>query len=111
MEWASGSHDSEAACDATVWWMHIRLVIIRSAFELKTQLFDYSAAWLSFTIWVMSTSKIRLLKSSLPQSDVMVRSISSINSYNKSSLTDDIVEYENKLTKSSNFNYPAEADQ
>ena len=104
VEWTPGGHASEAACDATAWWMHIRLVILRSALELKTQLFDYPAGWLSITIWVMSTSKTRLMESGLPEYDIMVRATSSISSYKKSSLIDDIVEYNNTFTKSSNLN-------
>ena len=91
--------------------MHIRLVISRSALELKTQFFDYAAGWLAITIWVMSTSKIRLVESSLSESDVMVHSTSSISSYNKS-LTDDIVKYNNNtFTRIYNFNQAAEAER
>lgn len=84
--------------------MHIRLVIFRSALAPKTQLFDNPAGWLSITIRVMSTSKTRLVESGLPEYDIMVRATSSISSYKKSSLIDDIVEYNNTFTKTSNLN-------
>jgi hypothetical protein len=51
----------------------------------------------------MSTSENRLVQSSLPESDVMVRATSSISFYEEPSLTQNTVEYDNTITKSFNL--------
>lgn len=84
----SGSHASEAACDATAWRMHIRfmnppLCMRAKDMNLPTNVIVRDGR-LSRT---MSTSKNRLVRPSLPESDVTVHATSSTSLLKKSSLT------------------------